>query len=130
MKKVRGVYGNRNQHWVGDGFPVRSLFSYGALGRHVSPFLLLDYAGPAVFGPAAVPRGVGEHPHRDSTGAGGLIQCQHSCHRPSGSRRVDHGPFVMNTADEIEQAYADLRDGRFGRIPPHSVEATAAEPAH
>lgn len=89
MKKFLGICGNRDRHWVGDGFPVRSLFSYGTLGQHASPFLLLDYAGPAVFGPAATPRGVGEHPHRgfetvtvvyqgevehrDSTGAGGLI---------------------------------------------------------
>jgi hypothetical protein len=49
---------------VGDGFPVRSLFSYDNLGRDLSPFLLLDYAGPAHFAPAARPRGVGEHPHR------------------------------------------------------------------
>lgn len=89
MKKVLGIYGNRNQHWVGDGFPVRSLFSYGTLGQHASPFLLLDYAGPATFGPGQRRRGVGEHPHRgfetvtvvyqgevehrDSTGAGGRI---------------------------------------------------------
>jgi redox-sensitive bicupin YhaK (pirin superfamily) len=51
-------------HWVGDGFPVRSLFTYDGLGRELSPFLLLDYAGPAEFPPAAAPRGVGEHPHR------------------------------------------------------------------
>jgi redox-sensitive bicupin YhaK (pirin superfamily) len=43
---------------------VRSLFSYDQFGTHISPFLLLDYAGPAVFTPAARPRGVGEHPHR------------------------------------------------------------------
>jgi hypothetical protein len=43
---------------------VRSLFSYDNLGQHLSPFLLLDYAGPAEFAPAARPRGVGEHPHR------------------------------------------------------------------
>ncbi len=49
---------------MGDGFPVRSLFTYDGLGRQLSPFLLLDYAGPAQFGPAAQPRGVGEHPHR------------------------------------------------------------------
>jgi hypothetical protein len=49
---------------VGDGFPVRSLFSYDNLGQHLSPFLLLDYAGPAEFAPATQPRGVGEHPHR------------------------------------------------------------------
>jgi redox-sensitive bicupin YhaK (pirin superfamily) len=48
----------------GDGFPVRSLFSYDQLGRHISPFLLLDYAAPTMFSPAVRPRGAGEHPHR------------------------------------------------------------------
>jgi redox-sensitive bicupin YhaK (pirin superfamily) len=43
---------------------VRSLFSYDQQGLHTSPFLLLDYAGPMQFAPAAQPRGVGEHPHR------------------------------------------------------------------
>jgi redox-sensitive bicupin YhaK (pirin superfamily) len=68
---------------------VRSLFSYNDLGRHLSPFLLLDHAQPTHFEPASRPRGVGEHPHRgfetvtivyqgevahrDSTGAGGTI---------------------------------------------------------
>lgn len=64
MKQVLGVYSNPNQHWVGDGFPVRSLFSYQNLGRQLSPFLLLDYAGPHQFEPAKAPRGVGQHPHR------------------------------------------------------------------
>ncbi len=63
-KAVLGVYPGPNAHWVGDGFPVRSLFSYDQLGRQISPFLLLDYAAPTVFTPAARPRGVGEHPHR------------------------------------------------------------------
>jgi hypothetical protein len=63
-KAVLGVYQGPKAHWVGDGFPVRSLFSYDQLGRHISPFLLLDYAAPTVFAPAARPRGVGEHPHR------------------------------------------------------------------
>jgi hypothetical protein len=89
MKKISGLYSAPNGHWVGDGFPVRSLFSYDSMGRHVSPFLLLDYAGPAEFEPSDTPRGVGRHPHRgfetvtivyagevahqDSTGAGGVI---------------------------------------------------------
>ena len=89
MRKILGVYSAPRQHWVGDGFPVRSLFSHQTLGEHISPFLLLDYAGPQIFPPAARPRGVGEHPHRgfetvtivyagevehrDSTGAGGVI---------------------------------------------------------
>jgi len=89
MKKIVSVLENRNQHWVGDGFPVRTLFSYDRHGAQVSPFLLFDYAGPARFEPAARPRGVGQHPHRgfetvtivydgevahrDSTGRGGTI---------------------------------------------------------
>ena len=89
MKKVLGIYSAPRPHWVGDGFPVRSMFSYNSHGAHLSPFLLLDYAGPAQFEPAEQPRGVGQHPHRgfetvtivyqgevehrDSTGAGGLI---------------------------------------------------------
>ena len=49
---------------MGDGFPVRSLFSYNDRDKDTSPFLLLDYAGPAHFEPAGRPRGVGQHPHR------------------------------------------------------------------
>ena len=63
MKTVSRAIRNVPQHWVGDGFPVRSLFSYTA-GEEFDPFLLLDYAGPHAFAPAESPRGVGEHPHR------------------------------------------------------------------
>jgi redox-sensitive bicupin YhaK (pirin superfamily) len=89
MKTLHGLTPTPQPHWVGDGFPVRSLFSYDSLGSHASPFLLLDHAGPAQFAPATRPRGVGEHPHRgfetvtivydgevahrDSTGKGGII---------------------------------------------------------
>lgn len=88
-KKVTGVHGNPHGHWVGDGFPVHTLFSYDRLGAELSPFLMLDHAGPHRFEPAARPRGVGTHPHRgfetvtivyrgevshqDSTGGGGTI---------------------------------------------------------
>lgn len=89
MKKIIGIYSAPRPHWVGDGFPVRSLFSYQSHGKALSPFLLLDRAGPADFEPASTPRGVGQHPHRgfetvtivykgevahrDSTGQGGVI---------------------------------------------------------
>ena len=89
MKTILGRFGNPNMHWVGDGFPVRSLFSYNQHGQAISPFLLLDYAGPRDFDASEEPRGVGQHPHRgfetvtivydgevahrDSTGQGGVI---------------------------------------------------------
>lgn len=62
-KRIRQIIRDVPRHWVGDGFPVRSLFTY-ADGSRFDPFLLLDYAGPHQFPPAESPRGVGEHPHR------------------------------------------------------------------
>jgi redox-sensitive bicupin YhaK (pirin superfamily) len=64
QKKVLGTYGPGSTHWVGDGFPVRNLFPSNGIQLEVSPFLMLDYAGPQYFKPASQPRGVGEHPHR------------------------------------------------------------------
>jgi redox-sensitive bicupin YhaK (pirin superfamily) len=49
---------------VGDGFDVRNVFPSNNLGQQISPFLLLDYAGPTYYPPTNQPRGVGEHPHR------------------------------------------------------------------
>jgi redox-sensitive bicupin YhaK (pirin superfamily) len=89
MRKIAEVMRPRGGHWVGNGFPVRTLFSYGVDSATVSPFLLFDYAGPHVFEPSTAPRGVDQHPHRgfetvtivydgevahrDSTGEGGVI---------------------------------------------------------
>ena len=64
MKRIVSIERGPATHWVGDGFPVRTIFTFDTLGYRISPFLLLDYAGPAEFEPAAEPRGVGEHPHR------------------------------------------------------------------
>jgi redox-sensitive bicupin YhaK (pirin superfamily) len=63
VKTIRQIIRDIPQHWVGDGFPVRSLFSYQD-GNLFDPFLLLDYAGPHTFAPSESKRGVGEHPHR------------------------------------------------------------------
>lgn len=64
MKKLVGIQSAGAGHWVGNGFPVRTLFSHQSHGERISPFLLLDYAGPARFAPSEQRRGVGEHPHR------------------------------------------------------------------
>lgn len=64
VKEVAGIYHPGSAHMVGDGFPVRNLFPSNDLDREVSPFLMLDYAGPHYFEPTDHPRGVGEHPHR------------------------------------------------------------------
>jgi redox-sensitive bicupin YhaK (pirin superfamily) len=64
MKKLLDVYTPASTHMVGDGFPVRNIFPSHDLTKGISPFLLLDYAGPAEFTPTDRPRGVGEHPHR------------------------------------------------------------------
>lgn len=89
MKKLSFIQKNNERHWVGDGFPVRSIFTYNDVAKEMSPFLLMDYAGPENFPPAKHRRGVGEHPHRgfetvtivydgevehrDSSGGGGVI---------------------------------------------------------
>ena len=63
QKQVLGVYGAASPHWVGDGFPVRTVFPSQGVAQ-LSPFLMLDYAGPVRFEPSNRPRGVEEHPHR------------------------------------------------------------------
>jgi quercetin 2,3-dioxygenase len=89
MKKLLRIHRSSAMHWVGNGFPVRSVFDYNGLGRELSPFLLLDYAAPYEFPPGNEKRGVGGHPHkgfetvtvayqgelehRDSSGGGGKI---------------------------------------------------------
>ena len=88
-KKLLSIRQSSSTHWVGSGFPVRSVFDYNGLGRELSPFLLLDYAAPYQFPPGNQRRGVGAHrhkgfetvtvayqgelEHRDSSGGGGKI---------------------------------------------------------
>ena len=89
MKKLAFIKRSNGNHWVGDGFPVQSIFSYRDIHEEMSPFLLMDYAGPARFEPTEKRLGVGKHPHRgfetvtivydgqvshhDSTNSGGTI---------------------------------------------------------
>ncbi|MFO0931230.1 MAG: pirin family protein [Planctomycetota bacterium] len=63
-RRVTRVIAPPPRHWVGDGFHVRSMFSYADDPVETSPFLLLDYAAPMTFRPTRDRRGVGPHPHR------------------------------------------------------------------
>jgi redox-sensitive bicupin YhaK (pirin superfamily) len=89
LRSVDRVLSRSSEHWVGDGFLVRSVLSPDGDPKLQSPFLLLDHAARRHFEPASQRRGVGEHPHRgfetvtfayrgeiahrDSAGGGGTI---------------------------------------------------------
>jgi redox-sensitive bicupin YhaK (pirin superfamily) len=64
MKTISSIQRAHEAHMVGDGFPVQTVFHYGDSGKALTPFLLLDHAGPAEFAPTDAERGVGWHPHR------------------------------------------------------------------
>jgi hypothetical protein len=88
-REVERVLSTQSEHWVGDGFRVRSVIMPNGAPRQQSPFLLLDHAPARRFTPTSDRRGVGEHPHRgfetvtfayrgeiehrDSSGGGGII---------------------------------------------------------
>lgn len=88
-RALAGVYAPGPDHWVGDGFYVKTVFWPQLDAQMLSPFLLLDHAARRRFDPSPWRRGVGEHPHRgfetvtfayegeiehrDSAGGGGRI---------------------------------------------------------
>jgi redox-sensitive bicupin YhaK (pirin superfamily) len=93
-KTVLSILSDSSPHWVGDGFPVRTVFSAHANDPSViSPFLLLDYAGPHTFPPASdgKPRGVDEHPHRGFETVTIVYQGELE-HRDSGGHSGKIGP--------------------------------------
>ncbi len=152
MKKLAYIKRSNDAHWVGDGFPVRTIFSYHDLAEQLSPFLLMDYAGPKHFEPSSRRRGVGAHPHRgfetvtivyhgevshrDTTGAGGTISTgdvqwmtagvgvlHEEYHSPDYARTG--GPFEMiqlwvnlPAKDKMtDPGYQGIRDDQIPRIP-------------
>ena len=138
MRKILEIHRAGPQHWVGDGFPVRSVFSYDRAGAALSPFLLLDHAGPARFSPTAQKRGVGVHPHRgfetvtivyegevehhDSAGNGGRIGAGDVQWMTAASGILHeeyHSPDFARTGGtfEVAQLWVNL-PARFKMAPP------------
>ncbi len=91
LKKLKTVLNSQQRQWVGNGFFVHGIVRPTKdLQKHISPFLLMDYASPKKFTSTEKPRGVGMHPHRgfetvtlsyqgevehrDSSGGGGVIK--------------------------------------------------------
>lgn len=88
-KQLSFIKRSNGSHWVGDSFHVQSIFSYNDIAEKISPFLMMDHAGPTIFPPTHKKLGVGQHPHRgfetvtivyqggvshlDSSGGGGTI---------------------------------------------------------
>jgi hypothetical protein len=123
MKKLLLLRKTGAFHWVGDGFPVRTIFSYDRDAEALSPFLLMDYAGPETFAPSEKPRGVGPHPHRgfetvtiaysgeiehrDSAGGGGIIH-------PGGVQWMTAGSGIVH--EEMHSARYAREGGPFEMI--------------
>jgi|APTNR8051073442_1049403.scaffolds.fasta_scaffold01248_7 redox-sensitive bicupin YhaK (pirin superfamily) len=65
MYKSIAVIAKASPAQVGDGFFIRRAMPGGGVGLgELSPFLVLDHAGPTSFAPSNQPKGVDEHPHR------------------------------------------------------------------
>jgi redox-sensitive bicupin YhaK (pirin superfamily) len=75
----------------------------------------LDVAGEALRDPRAVEvRGDASFELRAGEGGSEILLLQG---RPIGEPVAQHGPFVMNTIEEIQRAFADYRRTRFGGWP-------------
>lgn len=146
MKRITGLYSAPRSHWVGNGFPVRSLFSYGSHGKLLSPFLLLDYAGPVEFEAAAERRGVGAHPHRgfetvtivyrgevahrDSTGKGGTIGAGDVQWMTAGAGILHeeyHGETFAQTGGTLEMVQLWVNLPARAKMTPPAYQAIANE---
>lgn len=123
MKQLHRINRTDKSHWVGDGFPVRTLFSYNTPNAEVSPFLMLDYAGPADFPASSKPKGVGMHPHRGFETVTILYQGEVEHHDTAGnSGMIGPGDVQWMTAakgllhEEMHSAAFTRQGGSFEAI--------------
>jgi len=132
MRSIKHIHGDKEPHWVGDGFYVKTLFSHlddnpDFNHRHTDPFLLLDYGQPTNFAPnpnyKTQPHGVGQHPHKgfetvtiayageishaDSAGGYGVIQ-------EGGVQWMTAGRGIMH--EEFHSSAFGQRGGPFSMV--------------
>ncbi|MCC6365894.1 MAG: pirin family protein [Bryobacterales bacterium] len=117
-KKVLGIYESGSIHWVGNAFHVRTMFPTHRLTHQaVSPFLLLDYAGPTEFPATERPRGVGEHPHRGFETVTIVYQGK-VAHRDSGGNAGVVGPgdvhWMTAASGVVHEEYQEQEFARTG----------------
>jgi len=142
MQSTIKVYRPGAVYTVGDGFEVRNLFPSNALGEDMSPFLLMDYAGPTEYQPTHRPRGVGEHPHkgfetvtlvyqgdiqhRDSTGMKGLIgpgDVQWMTAAAGVVHEERHGPMLTESGGTLEMVQLWVNLPRREKLSPPRYQA-------
>lgn len=121
-----------NKHWPVTGAHVR--LEPGRSERRTIPAddraFLYVLSGRVLAGPDAQALAAGEVAWSDPVGAGGdsvldlvapegdeVVEAILFSGRPVREPVVARGPFVMNTAAEIDQAFTDFRSGRFGAVP-------------
>jgi hypothetical protein len=136
MKKLLRIHQSSGMHWVGNGFPVRSVFDYNGLGLwdvnlragksaelplpngHTTTFLVLG-GEVEVNGNKA---GEGDLAIFERSGDGIALKANTDAKllvmdgEPIAEPVVGHGPFVMNSRAEIQQAFEDYQLGKMGEI--------------
>jgi redox-sensitive bicupin YhaK (pirin superfamily) len=114
MKELLRIHQSSGMHWVGNGFPVRSVFDYNGLGRELSP------GDVTVNGEREA--GEGDLAIFARTGDGITVEAKTEAKllvldgEPFDEPVVGEGPFVMNSRAEIQQAFEDYQLGRMGEL--------------
>lgn len=111
IKKLLRIHQSSGMHWVGNGFPVRSVFDSTFLV--LSGEVVVNGERDAREGDLAIFARAGDSiAVKAKTDAKLLVMDGEPIAEPV----VGHGPFVMNSRAQIQQAFEDYQLGRMGEI--------------